>query len=139
MSTTLAKYTVVIRNSTMLSESKDSDERSSNLDSQVVLSKNQSNRTKLQAPNCIRSGITDGTRSASPSRPGDVSKLFSGDSTYSGAQAEPIKGRFRICLNACQLYGVGVEARTLMFPLMKTTFSRGPPLVFLIDEVFFEA
>lgn len=78
-------------------------------------------------------------RIGSNARPGDVSKLFGNDFRYSGGPTEPIRRRFDIFLNACHLCGVNTSQKETMFPLLQTTFLRGPALIHFMDVVIFKA
>ncbi len=69
----------------------------------------------------------------SSTQPGDVSKLFPRESRYSGGTKEPIRRRYQIFLDACQLCGIDIEDKSVMFRLFQTTFLRGPALVYFMD------
>lgn len=127
-----------IKHNITLRESKNSDERGNNLESQVVSTENQSNSTKLQAPDPIPSGMEKRTGFVCQSRPGDVSNCFLATPNILVLRLSQIRKRFGIILIACQLSVVNVEAKTVLYPLMETTFSRGPALVFIMDEVIIE-
>lgn len=89
----------------MLSQLKDSDKHSINLNSHVMLPENQSNCTKLQAPSRIPLELAKSTRSRSQFQPENVSKMFSSDVGYSVAPTEPVKRVFKIFLNAANYVG----------------------------------
>lgn len=84
-----------------------------------MLRETQSTTTKLQACNCISLGIVDEIRLIGQSGPENVFISFFTEDRYTGAPTEPIRQKFKIFANACQLYGVDVDGKTETFILTK--------------------
>jgi len=76
----------------------------------------------------------DMTRRNGPSRPTDVSKLFSRDLKYGGAPTEPLRRRFQLFLNACALFNVGTEDDTMLV-LFEAVFLTGQALLHFQDVI----
>ena len=68
-------------------------------------------------------------------RPGEVFKLLSSDLRYGGVSRKPIRRRWNSFVAACTLLKVDVEDTRTMFPLIQTTFLRGPALVYFMEVV----
>lgn len=66
-------------------------------------------------------------------RPSDVSKLFPRDQKYSGGPMEPLHRRFGSFKDACSLSNIDMHDTNMVFPLLKTTFLKGPALIYFTD------
>lgn len=55
-----------------------------------------------------------------------MSKLFAAECRYSAGPTEPFGRRYEVVFNACGLYGADTFYLEVIFPLMQTTFFKGP-------------
>lgn len=64
-----------------------------------------------------------------------VPRLFKKECQYGGGPKEPLRRRFAIFIDACQLCNLDTTDTVSMFRLLQASFLRGPALVYFMDVV----
>ncbi len=69
------------------------------------------------------------------SRPSDISKIFGRELRYSGGPKEPLRRRFDLFKDACDLSGVDTADTALMMKIIPTTFLSGQATIYFTDVI----